>query len=217
MVLQWGRNFIVAERRRQYKRLDNRHGASMGPQLYRCGKGVGIPISHAWLSMLQWGRNFIVAERRVPPAARPCLFPASMGPQLYRCGKACSTCSPPMYFSCFNGAATLSLRKDGNILNAIKRIQVLQWGRNFIVAEIPNHFNPCGNAETLQWGRNFIVAEIQQKKIKEFVRTMASMGPQLYRCGNRIVNPMMYGILIELQWGRNFIVAEMLAICQSLT
>ena len=38
---------------------------------------------------------------------------------------------------------------------------MLQWGRNFIVAEImPKRLNAIAKAEVLQWGRNFIVAEI---------------------------------------------------------
>ena len=62
---------------------------------------------------------------------------------------------------------------------------LLQWGRNFIVAEMG-----CGGQRTkedvlLQWGRNFIVAEMTP------ILSLAT-----------IVSP--------LQWGRNFIVAEIL-------
>ena len=61
---------------------------------------------------------------------------ASMGPQLYRCGNMTLMCESAVY--CF----------------------WLQWGRNFIVAEIC----PVGRGEDLA--------------------LRASMGPQLYRCGN---------------------------------
>ena len=36
----------------------------------------------------------------------------------------------------------------------------------------------------LQWGRNFIVAEIFKTSLVQYQQAHASMGPQLYRCGN---------------------------------
>ena len=107
-----------------------------------------------------------------------------MGPQLYRCG---------------------------NLVHALiylPRQNSLQWGRNFIVAEMPQGY-PAGRSQRirfngaatlslrklpptlhqifretlLQWGRNFIVAEM------ELLRFRLSTIP-------------------KLQWGRNFIVAE---------
>ena len=41
------------------------------------------------------------------------------------------------------------------------------------------------DVNTLQWGRNFIVAEICHWHKQISVLSKASMGPQLYRCGNR--------------------------------
>ena len=61
----------------------------------------------------------------------------------------------------------------------------LQWGRNFIVAEMLHPYPTYHTNYTLQWGRNFIVAEMITNK---------PLGPQ---------QPYL------LQWGRNFIVAEM--------
>ena len=59
-----------------------------------------------------------------------------MGPQLYRCGNTIADAGKVE----FNG--------------------LLQWGRNFIVAEISgDRMIPIVPYE-LQWGRNFIVAEI---------------------------------------------------------
>ena len=60
-VLQWGRNFIVAEMARLNPVMSYDNDASMGPQLYRCG-------------------NFFQAA-----LVLHCGY-ASMGPQLYRCG-----------------------------------------------------------------------------------------------------------------------------------
>ena len=110
---------------------------------------------------LQWGRNFIVAEMRARVPARMCRFcrfngaatlslrkwiraaytvyhgtHASMGPQLYRCGNSQG------WRDTYEGKHTL------------------QWGRNFIVAEILAEALSAIVKEMLQWGRNFIVAEI---------------------------------------------------------
>ena len=63
--------------------------------------------------------------------------------------------------------------------------ELLQWGRNFIVAEMA----PGGawrlSVSGLQWGCNFIVAEIIQGWTEREAEYRASMGPQLYRCGNQ--------------------------------
>ncbi len=148
-------------------------------------------------------------------------------------------------FCGFNGAATLSLRKCTTsttkhihlqslqwgrnfivaeisiVLNVGKgRFALLQWGRNFIVAEmtvITNHDvraekgfngaatlslrkceqNPCTirQGNTLQWGRNFIVAEIQYITMPTKEEIHASMGPQLYRCGNRTIASLLISAL----------------------
>ena len=63
-------------------------------------------------------------------------------------------------------------------------IPPLQWGRNFIVAEMWYEEGQFKWDNELQWGRNFIVAEILTVFHALFHLTHASMGPQLYRCGN---------------------------------
>ena len=207
--LQWGRNFIVAERSDHAR---NRHidpRTSMEPQPYRCGDVVASWPNWATISSLQWGRNFIVAEtigsgnstqtgpwlqwgrNFIVAETRLCVgfrrggASVSMGPQLYRCGN----CQWPQYqqsaHSSFNGAAALSLRKSvtanylarhGLCFNGAatlllrkclysEKVDVilksLQWGRNFIVAEIlPYLAKYTSGSKSLQWGRNFIVAEI---------------------------------------------------------
>ena len=107
----------------------------MGPQLYRCGND---------------GREARVVD----------VFGASMGPQLYRCGNVPVWVAENVALISFNGAATLSLRKCAGEDGGLPLSQMLQWGRNFIVAEI-----------------YFGIARICQQ-------WRASMGPQLYRCGN---------------------------------
>ena len=157
--LQWGRNFIVAETLPDATAATTRsqRHASMGPQLYRCGDGLWPVSGHMSLTLLQWGRNFIVAETRPMGSwmlGLICLQ-ASMGPQLYRCGDShvpsakVSNCG----FASFNGAATLSLRRpkfDGRV---DPDDILLQWGRNFIVAETSPHMRGSQANYTLQWGR----------------------------------------------------------------
>ena len=181
--LQWGRNFIVAEiinslslltlsisgfngaatlSLRKFKLVDNGKppvGPSMGPQLYRCGN-MSTPAVAAMLDSLQWGRNFIVAEIinslslltlsisgfngaatlslrkfKLVDNGKPPVGP-SMGPQLYRCGNMSTPAVAAMLDS-------------------------LQWGRNFIVAEMMMTGASLRRVcSFLQWGRNFIVAEM---------------------------------------------------------
>ena len=83
-----------------------------------------------------------------------------MGPQLYRCGNPPYSLPLVNPADCFNGAATLSLRKYVFKLFADGGLTSLQWGRNFIVAEILEFCFPETMRIWLQWGRNFIVAEI---------------------------------------------------------
>ena len=135
-VLQWGRNFIVAEITQHLLQCSISSMASMGPQLYRCGN-ADVPHHRpapAW--SLQWGRNFIVAEIFQHP--NPLLHHphASMGPQLYRCGNRSTAAATYGGDTRFNGAATLSLRKSEYTFTPSTTRVWLQWGRNFIVAEI---------------------------------------------------------------------------------
>ena len=157
-----------------------------------------------------------------------------MGPQLYRCGNLTISFSLARLFIRFNGAATLSLRKSNYFFLSRTSFYTLQWGRNFIVAEMNLSYQlgylgqiasmgpqlyRCGNVEVyettgdlsalLQWGRNFIVAEIDPPHDIEPAHLAASMGPQLYRCGNDILLILDDSAGTVLQWGRNFIVAEM--------
>ena len=145
---------------------------------------------------------------------------------------------PFCYNLSFNGAATLSLRKQRQCVKVRAKVNVASMG--------PQLYR-CGNARSsgslstgmswLQWGRNFIVAEtedIEQMKLQilqsfngaatlslrkhdmaadDKTKAAASMGPQLYRCGNT-GSAYPRGTTSKLQWGRNFIVAETrLALC----
>ena len=88
--------------------------ASMGPQLYRCGNLYTLITGLDTFLLLQWGRNFIVAETGKRQRRGGVGHHASMGPQLYRCGNGIRMVPAQDIEVCFNGAATLSLRKLPN-------------------------------------------------------------------------------------------------------
>ena len=185
-MLQWGRNFIVAETYVKPRRLDRRlKDASMGPQLYRCGNEMPRRLTQleaaSWgrnyreSGGVQWGRNFIVAETR--------------------------TCAMSVWEMCrFNGAATLSLRKPGarqGDVSSQPTDMELQWGRNFIVAETSSCSRHAGAARPCTRFRVRFngAATLSLRKPSKFctshiyrcgnsIAYYASMGPQLYRCGN---------------------------------
>ena len=209
-MLQWGRNFIVAEITWVGLVITTESQASMGPQLYRCGNQSLIDGLETPHTLLQWGRNFIVAEmagsamgllfmavlqwgRNFIVAEMDAIFlfwalhrAASMGPQLYRYGNA----QVPLRSSTprirFNGAATLSLRKWAAFKLDMYELMPLQWGRNFTVAETTK---PSGQF-TLDTFRFNGAATLSLRK----------HGP--CRLG--------FKSWAGLQWGRNFIVAETL-------
>ena len=89
----------------------------------------------------------------------------SNGPQLYRCGNQALHGQTEHCHHRFNGGATLSLRKYDSLEPAAQVPIRLQWGRNFIVAEMVNataYIHLFRYA--LQWGRNFIVAEMFENR-----------------------------------------------------
>ena len=157
--------------------------ASMGPQLYRCGNETPGQARFNNYGTLQWGRNFIVAEigKRAESQVRV---------KLLQWGR------------------NFIVAEMAYITRPVDSANLLQWGRNFIVAEIVTEALGLIPRQLLQWGRNFIVAEICRTGDTSFIFTVASMGPQLYRCGNPAQSMPWYGKITALQWGRNFIVAE---------
>ena len=233
--LQWGRNFIVAEIERC---CDSNHYAplaSMGPQLYRCGNLIGGMIRSnrfvcfngaATLSLRKFSKSetsFTVGinsfngaatlslrkfqgSKKVPSRTRN----ASMGPQLYRCGNL-QLSKKSKHIS--RGASMgPQLYRCGNhcVCECVIRAKKLQWGRNFIVAEIrPPLVGSLPFLPLLQWGRNFIVAEMEaarydSRKILESFNGAATLSLRKW-----LVTGTVHSVIGVLQWGRNFIVAEM--------
>ena len=134
------------------------YAASMGPQLYRCGN-TDAGATPAVGIKLQWGRNFIVAETVILQTITEARHPLQWGRNFIvaETRRAPATCTPCQRLQwgrnfivaetkrwrtaksrrrkCFNGAATLSLRKLTPRLRHAIITGLLQWGRNFIVAE----------------------------------------------------------------------------------
>ena len=206
----------------------------MGPQLYRCGNSSSVSSAIGFLASLQWGRNFIVAEIQVQTDINDISQLLLQWGRNFIVAEIRALDRPRGRRRLrFNGAATLSLRKSKYEDTPDPWAVPLQWGRNFIVAEIRitlvfpvqpiARFNGAATlslrkyrsvqrgdtlSNLLQWGRNFIVAEIYLHFSNHDGGDKASMGPQLYRCGNVTVGDDDLDRKLELQWGRNFIVAE---------
>ena len=110
-----------------------------------------------------------------------------MEPQLYRCGNVHGGIHGGYGTGRFNGAATLSLRKCLERGHLDASHPVLQWSRNFIVAEIAR------TAEQLEVGKPSFngAATLSLRKLLSMTAvpaflSYASMEPQLYRCGNAL-------------------------------
>ena len=157
--LQWSRNFIVAEMWEKAIRQQIVLHASMEPQLYRCGN-LDIRYWMAFLEVASMEPQLYRCGNLLGYAWQIYIKHASMEPQLYRCGNTKRPRTHSRSAPCFNGAATLSLRKSLPDIGERAGAAVLQWSRNFIVAEIysPNWAAPA--MKPLQWSRNFIVAEM---------------------------------------------------------
>ena len=84
---------------------------------------------------------------------------------------------------------------------------MLQWGRDFSVAEMPTSCVARSAFNVLQWGRDFSVAEIFMVVESYANSLIASMGPRLFSRGNTATSDS-NGLLSMLQWGRDFSVAE---------
>ena len=158
--LQWGRNFIVAE---IWQRWTNSRASSTcfngaaTLSLRKCGRGCDGHHRHQGFNGAA-----TLSLRKCPYQVvdRSPLIHASMGPQLYRCGNVCSGCTcralpvasmGPQLYRCGNESKTSHYKRG---------LWTLQWGRNFIVAEIPIQSSLPVRSRVLQWGRNFIVAEM---------------------------------------------------------
>src|SRR5579885_2000940 len=85
---------------------------------------------------------------------------------------------------------------------------VLQWGRDLVIAEIGMHVAAPQNAFLLQWGRDLVIAEIRGGSDQGETRLRASMGPRSGDRGNSYGHPQILSDF-RLQWGRDLVIAEM--------
>ena len=180
----------------------------MGPQLYRCGNAALDRRADQSDTVASMGPQLYRCGNLQRTTTAPEHLRASMGPQLYRCGNAAAETSLRSGERASMGPQLYRCGNDGKWAKGLQKYVGLQWGRNFIVAETwqKKFLNPT--RLQLQWGRNFIVAETAIAVYRHAQRRRASMGPQLYRCGNVIIAGLLYYVITRLQWGRNFIVAE---------
>ena len=134
----------------------------MGPQLYSCGNTESEANDYCLEHPLQWGHNFTVAEISMFQASKPSSSPLQWGHN-FTVAEICNRgIRQADWKGGFNGATTLQLRKSAGAKNWLLPGELLQWGHNFTVAEMP------------------IV------RIENYTHTQASMGPQLYSCGNNV-------------------------------
>ena len=181
-MLQWGRNFIVAEMSSAYPHISGQ-GELQWSRNFIVAEISGSVTASLSIESLQWSRNFIVVE--MPPVVKQQIKAAmaSMEPQLYRCGNVAGSGSAVLSTSSFNGAATLSLRKFTARALSCTGIICFNGAATLSLRKYVGVFGKeCGSA--------------------------ASMEPQLYRCGNPVPQCMQARLPDMLQWGRNFIVAE---------
>ena len=157
---------------------------------------------------------------------------ASMGPQLYRCGNGASNGATLASRPSFNGAATLSLRKYPERQYGRYQFLTLQWGRNFIVAEmlepfcllllLPYSFNGAATLSLRKWqnaDRNLCHADgfngAATLSLRKYTCPMSTSTQSSSFNGAATLSLRKYANLdqstsayVLLQWGRNFIVAE---------
>ena len=143
---------------------DHRLDASMGPQLYRCGNASQLQPEPGRACALQWGRNFIVAETAPPLQSCSPPWQRFNGAATLSLRKQSGPSDALQLRIRLNGAATLSLRKLANAVVSMTSHVKLQWGRNFIVAETSPGDESGYSRYSLQWGRNFIVAETSSRR-----------------------------------------------------
>ena len=204
----------------------------MGPQLYRCGNKSNRSRTMTSIPSLQWGRNFIVAEMREECWRHADVYGLQWG-RNFIVAEITPYSSWAWWESrCFNGAATLSLRKSETQARRVAgsdrfngaatlSLRKLAWQsgnavgsrrfngaatlslRKFFASTFPFAlligFNGAATLSLRKYAGNLLIVTDPPA---------ASMGPQLYRCGNLITSCTNSFGTPSLQWGRNFIVAE---------
>ena len=159
--------------------------ASMGPQLYRCGNA--FTDMKGWVDDTEasMGPQLYRCGNFVHGLGYDAGYGASMGPQLYRCGNnKCVVVGPGAVFASMGP----QLYRCGNaeiLAHMIHTLSVASMGPQlYRCGNVPPRPMIHCVYFSLQWGRNFIVAEMRTAACGLVDARQASMGPQLYRCGN---------------------------------
>ena len=154
----------------------------MGPQPFGCGRQRQAQGAVGSGQSFNGAATFRLRKARIADEVEWACA-ASMGPQPFGCGRAVPRGNQRGGRWSFNGAATFRLRKVAAPADEV-------W------AELE-----------LQWGRNLSVAEGGPPRAISHSHAIASMGPQPFGCGRRIINASS-DMIGRLQWGRNLSVAE---------
>ena len=182
----------------------------MGPQLFSCGDMPSISFGSLTNVSFNGATTFQLWRLRSVQMAPMYISYASMGPQLFSCGDLRSIVTDCYRIVSFNGATTFQLWRSFNDSYITDTIKMLQWGHNFSVVEM-QHF---------------------LQLLHLLMR--ASMGPQLFSCGDASLfvltafavvgfngattfqlwrsgraDERYHGRSSWLQWGHNFSVVEM--------
>ena len=137
---------------------------------------------------LQWGHNVSVVEICSYRQVTKKQAGASMGPQRFRCGNQSDTTPTNTKCTCFNGATTFPLWKLPQGLGLCQKFPWLQWGHNVSVVEIRLHDQMWDLATIASMGpQRFRCGNLSGRRRRSQC-SKASMGPQRFRCGNQCWN-----------------------------
>jgi len=104
----------------------------------------------------------------------------------------------------FNGATPFQAWKRILVCIRTGRYAPLQWGHAFSGVETRQFGSVEHGAVLLQWGHAFSGVETRQKTVRILEHFDASMGPRLFRRGNRPHQISLSARSGRLQWGHAF-------------
>ena len=112
---------------------------------------------------------------------------ASMGPQRFRCGNLFVSPSHQKTSRRFNGATTFPLWKSIGYNTNEHEMYMLQWGHNVSVVEIASGVGSLPKVSLASMGPQRFRCGNVSKMSWGVSYSSASMGPQRFRCGNLLI------------------------------
>ena len=156
----------------------------MGPQLYRCGNILAGLQASEQNRMLQWGRNFIVAEMRAATSRYAPAEPSFNGAATLSLRKYVRTSWAIARSHGFNGAATLSLRKSYRSQWDSRREACFNGAATLSLRKCRHLRGTYAGSQLASMGPQLYRCGNGNNEVSFMITGHASMGPQLYRCGN---------------------------------